>query len=77
MVRGTAQLGAILRFADGLDRSHTNAVQDVRCALDMNRLIVTLLPGHSDEAERWAGAKKARWFESVSEIEITLIREGE
>jgi hypothetical protein len=43
----------------------------------MNRLIVTLLPGHSDEAERWAGAKKARWFESVSEIEITLIREGE
>ena len=28
--RIVARLGAILRFADGLDRSHTNAVQDLR-----------------------------------------------
>jgi exopolyphosphatase/guanosine-5'-triphosphate,3'-diphosphate pyrophosphatase len=67
-----AQLGAILRFADGLDRSHTNAVQDVRCALDGNRLIVTLLPGHGDEAERWAGAKKARWFENVFNVQVVV-----
>ena len=26
------QLGAIIRFADGLDRSHANAVADLRCA---------------------------------------------
>jgi exopolyphosphatase/guanosine-5'-triphosphate,3'-diphosphate pyrophosphatase len=66
------RLGAILRFADGLDRSHTNAVQDLRCELGGDRLIVTLIPGVGDEAERWAGAKKARWFESVFGVKAVL-----
>jgi len=66
------QLGAILRFADGLDRSHSDAVQDLGCELDGNRLIITLLPGTDDEAERWAGAKKARWFESVYGVQVIL-----
>ena len=66
------QLGAMIRFADGLDRSHTNAVADLRCALDGNRLIVTLLPGLDNEAERWAGQKKARWFESVYGVRVIL-----
>jgi exopolyphosphatase/guanosine-5'-triphosphate,3'-diphosphate pyrophosphatase len=67
------QLGAILRFADGLDRGHTNAVEDLRCELDGDRLIVTLLPGVGDEVERWAGAKKARWFESVFGMKVSLM----
>ncbi len=66
------RLGAILRFADGLDRSHTNAVQDLRCELDGDRLIVNLLPGVNDEAERWAGQKKARWFESVYGVNVVI-----
>jgi exopolyphosphatase/guanosine-5'-triphosphate,3'-diphosphate pyrophosphatase len=66
------QLGAMIRFADGLDRSHANAVADLRCALDGNRLIVTLLPGLDNEAERWAGQKKARWFESVFGVRVIL-----
>jgi exopolyphosphatase/guanosine-5'-triphosphate,3'-diphosphate pyrophosphatase len=70
--RLVTQLGAILRFADGLDRSHTDAVQDLRCALDGSRLIVTLLPGAGDEAERWAGQKKARWFELVFGVQVSL-----
>lgn len=67
-----AQLGAILRFADGLDRSHTDAVQDLRCELEGGALVVTLLPGAGDEAERWAGQKKARWFESVFAVNVVL-----
>lgn len=66
------QLGAILRFADGLDRSHTDAVQDLRCTLEGGALIVTLLPGTGDEAERWAGQKKARWFESVYAVNVVI-----
>ena len=66
------QLAAILRFADGLDRTHTDAVQDLRCELDGDRLIVTLLPGHGDESERWAGQKKARWFEQVFDVVVVL-----
>ncbi len=70
--RLVCQLGAILRFADGLDRTHTDAVQDLRCELDGDRLIVTLLPGAGDEAERWAGQKKARWFEAVFGVRVEL-----
>lgn len=66
------QLGAILRFADGLDRSHTDAVQDLRCELEGGALVVTLLPGANDEAERWAGQKKARWFESVYTVNVVI-----
>lgn len=66
------QLGAILRFADGLDRSHTDAVQDLRCELQGGALVVTLLPGTGDEAERWAGQKKARWFESVFAVNVVI-----
>lgn len=66
------QLAAILRFADGLDRTHTDAVEDLRCDLDRDRLIVTLLPGHGDETERWAGQKKARFFEQVFGVEVAL-----
>ena len=66
------QLGAIVRFADGLDRSHSDTVQDLRCDLDGGRLIITLLPGTNDAAERQAGAKKARWFESVYGVKVLL-----
>lgn len=70
------QLGAILRFADGLDRSHTDAVQDLRCALEGGALVVTLLPGRDDDSERWAGQKKARWFESVYAVNVMIRQRG-
>ena len=70
--RMVAQLGAILRFADGLDRSHTNAVQDLTCALEGNRLTVTLDPGMNDEEERLAGQKKAHWFENQFGVRVDL-----
>jgi exopolyphosphatase/guanosine-5'-triphosphate,3'-diphosphate pyrophosphatase len=70
--RITSQLGAILRFADGLDRSHTDAVQDLTCTLEGNRLTVNLIPGMNDEQERWAGQKKAHWFESEFGVRVQL-----
>jgi exopolyphosphatase/guanosine-5'-triphosphate,3'-diphosphate pyrophosphatase len=70
-----SRLGSILRFADGLDRGHTNAVADLRCALEGDaRLIVTLLPGTGDEVERWAGQKKARWFENVFGVSLMMVK---
>jgi exopolyphosphatase/pppGpp-phosphohydrolase len=66
------QLGAMMRFADGLDRGHSDAIQDLRCQLDGNRLIITLVPGTNDESERSAGQKKARWFESVYGVRVIL-----
>jgi exopolyphosphatase / guanosine-5'-triphosphate,3'-diphosphate pyrophosphatase len=66
------RLGAILRFADGLDRGHSDAVKDLRASLEGNRLVVTLEPGTDDEEERMAGQKKARWFESVFGVRVDL-----
>jgi exopolyphosphatase/guanosine-5'-triphosphate,3'-diphosphate pyrophosphatase len=66
------QLGAILRFADGLDRTHTDAVNELRCEVDGDQLLVTLLPGTGDDAERWAGQKKARWFEAEFQMQVVL-----
>ena len=70
--RMVTRLGAILRFADGLDRSHTEAVKDLRVSLEGNRLVVALDPGTDDEEERLAGQKKARWFESVFGVRVDL-----
>lgn len=67
-----ARLGAILRFADGLDRGHSDAVQDIRLSLEGNRLVVALEPGTDDEEERLAGQKKARWFESIFGVRVDL-----
>jgi exopolyphosphatase/guanosine-5'-triphosphate,3'-diphosphate pyrophosphatase len=66
------QLGAILRFADGLDRSHTDAVKKLSVSVEGNRLVVTLEPGTDDAEERMAGQKKARWFESVFGVRVDL-----
>jgi exopolyphosphatase/guanosine-5'-triphosphate,3'-diphosphate pyrophosphatase len=67
-----AQLGAILRLADGLDRSHTNAVQDLTLALVGDRLVLTLAPGRADADERWAGGKKGRFFEQVFGVQLEI-----
>lgn len=67
-----ARLGAILRFADGLDRSHVDAVQDIHLSLDGSRLTVILEPGVDDYPERLAGQKKAHWFESQFKVRVEL-----
>lgn len=70
--RLVTRLGAILRFADGLDRSHTDAVRDLSASLTGNRLVVTLEPGANDDEERLAAQKKARWFEAVFGVRVEL-----
>jgi exopolyphosphatase/guanosine-5'-triphosphate,3'-diphosphate pyrophosphatase len=66
------KLGAILRFADGLDRGHTGAVQDLEIESVGGHVIVTLHPSHGNELERWAGAKKSRFFQDVFDVTVEL-----
>lgn len=66
------RLGAILRLADGLDRSHTNAVQDLECEIIGDHVILTLHPPHGNEIERWAGLKKSRFFQDVFDVTVEL-----
>ncbi len=66
------RLGAILRFADGLDRSHTNAVEDLDCEIRGGHLLFTLYPRQGNQAERWAGLKKSRFFQDVFDVTLEL-----
>jgi exopolyphosphatase/guanosine-5'-triphosphate,3'-diphosphate pyrophosphatase len=66
------RLGAILRFADGLDRSHTDAVQDLECDIISDHVIFTLYPPYGNEIERWAGLKKSRFFQEVFDVTVEL-----
>jgi exopolyphosphatase/guanosine-5'-triphosphate,3'-diphosphate pyrophosphatase len=66
------KLGAILRLADGLDRSHTNAVQDLECEIVGAHVIFTLHPPYGNEVERWAGLKKSRFFQDVFDVTVEL-----
>ena len=70
--RTVSRLGAMLRFADGLDRSHTDAVHDIHLSIEGNRLTVALSPGTNDDEERLAGQKKAHWFENQFRVRVEL-----
>lgn len=66
-------LGSILRLADGLDRTHTDAVHDLRCEIDRNTVRVILEPPTGNSTERWAGRKKSRFFQKVFNVQVEII----
>lgn len=66
------RLGAILRLADGLDRSHTNAVEELECEIIGSHVVLTLYPGGGNGIERWAGQKKSRFFQEVFGVTLEI-----
>jgi len=65
-------LGAILRLADGLDRSHTDAVRDLDVWLDGDRLVVLVNCPFGCGSEIWAGEKKGRFFGDVFGVQVEV-----
>jgi exopolyphosphatase/guanosine-5'-triphosphate,3'-diphosphate pyrophosphatase len=65
-------LGAILRLADGLDRSHTDAVRDVEVWLDGDRLVVLVGCPFGCSSEVWAGEKKGRFLGEVFDLKVEV-----
>ena len=65
-------LAAILRLADGLDRSHTNAVSDLDLWLEGQRLVVQVDCPIGCSAETWAGEKKGRFFGEVFGVDVKV-----
>lgn len=72
---GVAGLAAILRIADGLDRSHSSAVKSVTCRALRSKLHLKLRKarGRSLELELWGARQKSDLFEETfgREVEIT------
>jgi exopolyphosphatase/guanosine-5'-triphosphate,3'-diphosphate pyrophosphatase len=65
-------LGAILRLADGLDRGHVDAVQDLDVRLDGNRLVVLAECPLGCGSEIWAAEKKGRFLGQVLDLRVDV-----
>jgi exopolyphosphatase/guanosine-5'-triphosphate,3'-diphosphate pyrophosphatase len=65
-------LGAILRLADGLDRSHMDAVRDLDVWLDGDRLVVVVDCPFGCGSEIWAGEKKGRFLGDLFDLKIEV-----
>lgn len=71
--RRIVSLGAaLLRIADGLDRSHAGVVNDLRCRVN-GRKVRVLLSARADAAlEIWGAQRKNTLFEKLTGKELTI-----
>ena len=60
-----ARMAALLRIADGLDRTHRSAVRDLACRVDGDALVIQIAPALNPDAEAVAALKKADLFKKV------------
>lgn len=67
-------LAAILRLADGLDRSHMDAVRGLDVWLEGDRLIVLVDCPFGCSSEVWAGEKKGRFLGDVLGLQVHVRR---
>lgn len=66
------KLASILRIADGLDRTHSSIVKDLRCRKSKDGLTMTLLKNKygEDELEIWGAERKKALFEETFKIRV-------
>lgn len=65
-------VGAILRLADGLDRSHTNAVEAIDISLGDKQVLITCQTHGPADEELHYGKTKADLFERVFNCTVQL-----
>ncbi len=70
--RRVRALAGILRVADGLDRTHADAVRDVRCEVSAERIVIRCEVDGSADAEMCAASEKADLLESVFHRKIII-----
>jgi exopolyphosphatase/guanosine-5'-triphosphate,3'-diphosphate pyrophosphatase len=61
---------ALLRLADGLDRSHCSVVRDVRCRIAKKKVECTISARADAELELWGARRKRGMFEDVLDHKI-------
>jgi exopolyphosphatase/guanosine-5'-triphosphate,3'-diphosphate pyrophosphatase len=61
---------ALLRLADGLDRSHSSVIQGLRCKVE-DGTVKCILSAKSDaELEVWGARRKMKWFKKVFKADL-------
>ncbi len=66
------RLAALLRLADGLDRSRGGAVEHVQVTLGPSLVVVRLQSSRDVELELWGARRKRELFEKVFEVDVEL-----
>lgn len=68
------KLAALLRIADGLDRSHTCAVHDILCRMRKNQICLVVKPSEGSDVslELWGTVRKKRLFEETYKCDLRL-----
>jgi len=67
------RLSAILRLADGLDRSHTRAVREVHLHATDGAVRAVLTADAYPEIDVWGASRKGRLFEKVFDCRVELV----
>ena len=65
-------LGATLRLADGLDRSHTEAVRGLGVYLEGDKLVILVDCPFGCASELWAGEKKGRFLGDLFDLQVQV-----
>ena len=63
---------ALLRLADGLDRSHSSVITGLHCRTDDKQVKCTLTTRADAELEIWGAQRKMDWFEEVFDRKINF-----
>lgn len=68
-----SRLAALLRIADGLDRTHADAIQDLTCAVSDTRVLIHCERIHPADEELAEAQKKADLFTRVFGHEVVFL----
>jgi exopolyphosphatase/guanosine-5'-triphosphate,3'-diphosphate pyrophosphatase len=71
-----AKLTAILKVANGLDRSHKQKFKDIKAALKDEQLILTVDSSVDITLEKGLFAKRAEFFEEVFSVKPVIRQKG-
>lgn len=64
------RLSAILRLADGLDRTHTQRIQSVSCCWREGQLTLVVSADQKPEVDLWGAREKGKLFENVFGVKL-------
>jgi exopolyphosphatase/pppGpp-phosphohydrolase len=70
--RVAAILAALLRVADGLDRTHQNVVQDLSCEVSSQQIVVRCAVRRPAEDERMEALDKGRLLEQIFDRRLII-----
>jgi exopolyphosphatase/guanosine-5'-triphosphate,3'-diphosphate pyrophosphatase len=68
------RLASILQIADGLDRSHQQLIDDVRCEVVGDCVTFVASSTSECELEMWSAERKATWFSDIFKVDVVFDR---